>query len=121
MRREYNLIHLLFLVISVFVTYSRDSKIVRRDFETLFFFNVALLIFSSTIQVVLDTYESAKRLSLWVLYVWFTAPIIFVCCRLLYQPGMTRYGVTALFVYSMVPSVFLGVQTVHGFVNFLKF
>ena len=121
MKREYNFVHLLFVFISVFVTYSTDSREVKRDFETVFFFNIALLIFSSMIHVLLDRYESAKRLSLWVLYVWFTAPIIFVCCRLLYQPGMTRHGITALFVYALVPCVFLGVQTVHGFVNFLKF
>ena len=116
----YNSIHLIAQMLAIFVTYSNSYKVVRRDLESALFFNVVLLLLAAIIEGSLTQYQSAKRLFLWTICFCFTAPIIFVCCRLLYAPGRTDYGVVALFTYALVPFVILTVMTVQGFLNFLK-
>jgi len=113
-------VHLVALLISIFVTYDASYQVVRRDFECAFLFSFILLMLSALTEIYLQDYEAAKRLFLWIVYICFTAPIVFICGRLLYEPAMVKYGVIAFFSYAIVPCIILSVLTVHGFMNFLK-
>ena len=115
-----NFVHLVALLISIFVTYDASYQVVRRDFECAFLFSFILLMISVLTEICLQDYEAAKRLFLWIVYLCFTAPIVFICGRLLYEPAMVKYGVIAFFTYAIVPCIILSVLTVHGFMNFLK-
>jgi len=115
-----NFVHLVALIVAIFVTYDASYQVVRRDFQCAFLFSFILLVLSVLTEICLQNYEAAKRLFLWIVYVCFTAPIVFICSRLLYEPAMVKYGVIAFFSYAIVPCVILSVLTVHGFLNFLE-
>ena len=116
----YNFVHSVALLISIFVTYNASYQVVRRDFECALLFSFILLMVSALTEICLKDYEAAKRLFLWIVYICFTAPIVFICGRLLYEPEMVKYGVIAFFSYAIVPCIILSVLTVHGFMNFLE-
>jgi len=115
-----NFLNLVALIIAIFVTYDATYLIVRRDFECAFWFSFILLMLSVLTEIFLQNYEVATRLFLWIVYICFTAPIVFICGRLLYEPAMVKYGVIAFFRYVIVPCIILSVLTVRGFLNFLK-
>ena len=115
-----NFVHFVSLIIALFVTYDATYRIVRRDFECALLFSFILLMLSVLTEICLQNYEAAKRLFLWIVYICFTAPIVFICSRLLYKPAMVKYGLIAFASYVIVPCFILLVLTVHDFLNFLK-
>jgi len=115
-----NSVHFVSLILALFVTYNSTNRIVRRDFECALLFSSILLMLSVLTEICLRNYEAAKRLFLWIVHITFTAPIVFICSRLLYEPAMVKYGLIAFATYAIVPCFILSVLTVHGFSNFLK-